>query len=104
MSDIREQIAMLRDSVGGGAVEDIDIGHNEGWNAALDAVLEAVSSASRSLADDPQALRLWFGEHIWAADDFGGVDDGTLTQLFDLIEPEWRKFTWEGKRAAEGEQ
>jgi len=57
-----------------------------------------------SLADDPQAVKAWFGENIWAADDFGGLSDDTLVQLFDLILPGWAKFTWEGKRAAEGEQ
>ncbi len=54
-----------------------------------------------SLADDPAAVEAWFGENIWAADDFGGLGDDTLVGLFDLILPGWAKFTWQGKRAAE---
>jgi hypothetical protein len=44
-----------------------------------------------------EKIRQWFGDHIWGEEDFGGLENddyAELKELFDLVLPDWRDWTW----------
>lgn len=61
-----------------------------------------------------ERFRDWLGEHIWAEDDMGGFLQpsanpeferqtvANVGALFDLLDPDWRSYTWSGRRGASG--
>lgn len=55
-----------------------------------------------------QRFRAWLGDTIWAADDMGGFVTGVteddaireVGKLFDLLDPDWRDYTSEGRKSS----